>query len=99
MKDYSERFLQITPKNMRLKTPSLAPNNIPVEHSFDETPQDPHDGPAELAGPLPTVQAQPTPQPMLVRDVVCPDYDTLPAVQVAPPLHPHQELPGVPPNR
>ena len=66
---------------------------MPAEQALPPTHDGPHLDAAEQAqaGPLPAVQAQPPPHPTLVRDLVCPDYDTLPTAQVVLPA-PHGHL-------
>jgi hypothetical protein len=62
----------------------------PAEQAQPPPNEDPQHAAAVQAGHLPAEQAQFPPQPPQVCDSVCPDYEALPAAQVAPhhlPLH------------
>ena len=64
----------------------------PAEQAQPPPHEDPQHAAAVQAGHLPAEQAQFPPQPPQVCDSVCPDYEALPAVQVAPHHLPPQQV-------
>jgi hypothetical protein len=72
---------------MVLASTEQADNGIPLPHPDDHDPVPAHRAAAVQVWLLSAEQAQQSPHPTQVSDLVCPVYDNLPALQAAPPFH------------